>query len=554
MARAATLAPDRIRDLRIGRITAPGWAGLAAGLIALCLYVFGPPGGDAATHLYQEHLLRAHGMQFWDNLWYSGRYSLVNYTLLYYPLVVLVTAPVTVAVATGTAVAAFARLTRRAFGDIATPAIVAATLVFPLQVIAGVYPFILGIALGLAMLVAVQSGRLWIASALAVLTLSAHVLAFGYVLMVLVAWVIADRTILAPRGARVFASVLAICVVAQLLLVRAFSVPGGRYMFDPKDLAAILVFAGAGAALCHGIPRLRGLMTLFVLYAVAGVADFAIPNPVGGNLVRLMALAAVPLILIPVVARGARPRWLAVVVVGAVVAWQAISPVTEWIESAAAPGQRAAYWAPVLDFLAAHGSPDYRVEVVQSKRYWEAYYVARQGYALARGWYRQDDYPANAVLYNAPTPAAYRAWLHSVGVRYVFLADATLDPSSGAEAVLLRSGTSGLVRVAHSGPWTVYALPAPTPIVTPAAAAEITAVSPTTMTIRVRRAEPLTVRVHDTPYWTASGACVATGTGASTVVVPRAAGTVVLRFRVSASDIVRALLGRTTACATPPTG
>ena len=147
MARAATLAPDRIRDLRIGHLTAPAWAGLIAGLLAFCLYVVGPPGGDAATHLYQEHLLRAHGIQFWDNLWYSGRYSLINYTLLYYPLVVLVTAPVTVAVATGGAVAAFARLTRRAFGDIATPAIAAAILIFPLQVFAGVYRFILGIAL-----------------------------------------------------------------------------------------------------------------------------------------------------------------------------------------------------------------------------------------------------------------------------------------------------------------------------------------------------------------------------------------------------------------------
>ena len=271
----------------------------------------------------------------------------------------------------------------------------------------------------------------------------------------------------------------------------------------------------------------------------------------GGNLVRLMAVAALPLIMIPIAAHGARPRWIAIIAVATVAIWQGISPVTEWTASAAAPGQRAAYWTPVLTFLGAHGSPDYRVEVVQSKRYWEAYYVAGAGYAIARGWYRQDDYPGNAVLYNDPTPSAYRAWLRSVGVRYVFLADATLDPSSGAEAALLRSGSSGLAVVARTGPWTVYALPAATPIVTPASAATITAVTPTTITLRVRHAVPLTVRVHDTPYWVADGGCVTTGTGQTTTVVPNTAGTVVLRFAIRPGSILRALTGGTTTCPAP---
>lgn len=551
MARAVTVAQTRIRDLSVRRITAPLWTGLAAALIAWCLYVFGPPGGDAATHLYQEHLLRAHGMQFWDNLWYSGRYSQINYTIVYYPLAVLVSAPVVVAASTGAAVAAFTRLTRRAFGDIATPAIVAATLIYPLQVVAGVYPFLLGLAFGLGMLVAVQAGRIWIASGLAVLALASHVLAFGFVLMVLVAWIVADRSLLTDRRARIFAAVLGACIVVQLLLVRAFSVPGGRYMFDPKDLAAIIAFSAAGAGLCHGVRRLRGLMVMFVLYAAAALVDFVIPNPVGGNVVRLMALTAIPLILIPVAARGARPRWVTLAVVAAVAVWQGVSPVTEWTASTAAPGQRASYWTPVLAFLNAHESPDYRVEVVQSKRYWEAYYIAGAGYAMARGWYRQDDYPGNAVLYNAPTPASYRRWLRSVGVRYVFLADTTLDPSSGAEAALLRSGRSGLAIVARSGPWTVYALPAATPIVTPSSAATVTAITPTTMTLRVQHVVPLTVRVHDTPYWVADGGCVATGTAQTTVIVPHAAGTLVLRFDIRPSSILRALAGGTTTCPLP---
>jgi hypothetical protein len=554
MARAAIMAPPRERDLRIVRITGPVWTGIAAALLAWCLYVFGPPGGDAATHLYQEHLLRQNGMQFWDNLWYSGRYSLINYTLLYYPLAILVTPAIVVAAAVGVAVAAFTRLVRTAWGEIATPSVIAATLVVPLQVVAGVYPFILGLAVGLAMLVALQSGRVWLATILAVATLLSHVLAFGFVLMVLIAWVAADRSLLRERRGRIFAVVLACCIAGQLLLIRAFSLPSGRYMFDPKDLAAILIFSDVGVALCYGLPAMRGLMMFFGLYGLAALVDFSIPNAVGGNIVRLTALAGLPLILLPVAARRFRPGWIAGVAIAAIALWQGVSPVTEWTASAAAPGQNAAYWTPVLSFLDRHADPDYRVEAVQSKRYWEAYFVAGHGYALARGWYRQDDYPGNAVLYNSPTPASYRAWLRTAGVRYVILSDATLDPSSRAEASLLRSGMSGLVVVAHTGPWTIYALPDPTPIVTPPTAATVTGVTPTSLTLRVRRVVPLTVRVHDTPYWTVGGGaagCVATGTGSTTTVVPARSGTLVLRFTIRPSSIIRAVLGTGTTCGAP---
>jgi hypothetical protein len=554
MARAEAMAPARRWDQAYALITGPLGAGLAAAVIAWCLYVFGPPGGDAATHLYQEHLFRQNGLQFWDNLWYSGRYSLINYTLLYYPLAVLLTPAVVVAASIGAATAAFARLTRTAFGAIATPAIVAATVVFPLQVVAGVYPFALGLALGLAMLVALQARRIWLASGLAVLALAAHVLAFGFVGLVLVAWAIADRSWVADRRYRAFVGVLVVLATVQLLTIRAFSLPGGRYMFDPKDLAAILVFSAAGVALSYGVPAQRPVGVFFGLYGVVALADYAIPNPVGGNIVRLMATMGLPLLLIPLAARGFRPRQLAIFVVVLIAAWQAISPVTEWTASAAAPGQHAAYWAPALAFLDAHSSPDYRVEVVQSKRYWEAYYIAGRGFAMARGWYRQDDYPGNATLYNHPTPQSYQAWLRSVGVRYVLLADATLDPSSGDEATLLRSGASGLVPVGRDGPWTIYGLPAPTPIITPAASAVVSQITPTTMTFAVRRPGALTVRVHDTPYWTVSSSagagtsCVATGTGAVTTIVATRPGTLRLRFAVHPSSVLRAILGESTGC------
>jgi hypothetical protein len=557
MARAVSLQPVREWDLRVARVTRPLVAGFIAGALALCLFVFGPPGGDAAAHLYQLQLVSRDGMQFWDNLWYSGRYSLVNYTLLYYPLAVAVGQAIVVAGSVGAAVGAYARLVRTEWPRYATASVIAATLIFPLAVVAGVYPFMLGLAFGLLMLAALQAHRVWLASLLALLSLASHVLAFGFAGLFLVAWALADRAWLRDRGYRAFALVIVVLAVLQLLLVRAFSVPGGRYMFDPKDLAGILVFCAAGVALTYRQATMRGLWIFFWLYAGLAVIDFAVPNAVGGNMVRLAVMGALPLLLIPLAARSYRPGWAAAGCIVLAVIGQAISPISEWQSSAASPGQRSSFWAPALAFLAAHQNPDYRVEVVQSKRYWEAYDIAGHGYAMARGWYRQDDYPTNAVLYNSPTPSSYRAWLRAVGVRYVLLQTGALDPSSEQEAALLSSGAAGLVQVARTAAWTVYALPDPTPIVTPADAAQVTRITPTTITMRVSRPATLTVRVHDTPYWTvassAGSACVAAGTGSTTTLAVRGPGIVQLRFQVRPASIVRALLGTRTSCPAVPT-
>ena len=61
--------------------------------------------------------------------------------------------------------------------------------------------------------------------------------------------------------------------------------------------------------------------------------------------------------------------------------------------------------------------------MVASWGHWEADYLPREGIPIARGWFRQDDFPQNAVLYQSTlTAAEYDAWLRSVGVRYVVAA------------------------------------------------------------------------------------------------------------------------------------
>ena len=71
------------------------------------------------------------------------------------------------------------------------------------------------------------------------------------------------------------------------------------------------------------------------------------------------------------------------------------------------PAESAAYWTPAITFLRAHLSPSYRVEAVDTTGHWPAVYLAEAEIPLARGDYRQSDFPQNALLYDELGPATY---------------------------------------------------------------------------------------------------------------------------------------------------
>ena len=60
-----------------------------AGSLAAVLCWAAPAGTDFAAHDYQRAVFMEHGFQLWNNLWYSGHYSFVTYSVLYYPLAAL---------------------------------------------------------------------------------------------------------------------------------------------------------------------------------------------------------------------------------------------------------------------------------------------------------------------------------------------------------------------------------------------------------------------------------------------------------------------------------
>jgi hypothetical protein len=130
------------------------------------------------------------------------------------------------------------------------------------------------------------------------------------------------------------------------------------------------------------------------------------------------ALLRLPLMLLTALLARFRTRWLASAAVLLAFAYNVVPYVAVIPKRTGARPAEASYWAPALAFLREHASPDYRVEVVPTFEHWEAYWVPRAGFPLARGWYRQLDIAQNPVLYgNTLSPASYRDWLGSLGVR-----------------------------------------------------------------------------------------------------------------------------------------
>ncbi len=548
------VAPRARRAARAG--ASPLGAALIAGVVALALVLFGPPGGDAAAHLYMTQAWRDHGWQLWDNFWYSGRYAQVNYSLLFYPLAALAH-PTTVVVAScAGAAGAFAALLRRRWPALATGPALAFALLVPLAVVAGTYPFLLGLAIALATILALQAGHPYLALAGVVFTGLAHPLALAFLLVVLLAVAVTTSGWWRRRSNLVLAAGCAAVAGAQALLLRGFSTGDARYPFDPKDALAIAGFCIVGLLLTRGLPDQRYLRAVFIGYAALGAVAFSLSSPVGGNAVRLMLLMGVPLLMLPLAARGFRPRGIAVALVGVALLWQALPAVAGWRTATESRAQDESFWYPVIAWVAEHPEPDQRVQVVATADNWEAYYLARRDVPLARGWFRQDDFPANAVLYGPLTARSYESWLRRTGVHYVFLPDDPLDYSARNEAELLRSGRSGLREVAQVGGWTVFELPRPTPIATPADGISIVSLTSDAVTLRVERPGTYRLRLRYTPYWSVEQgyACATPREPWGTDLRVTSPGVVRLSFDVRLGTFVGAVLGSQGGCGSPMYG
>jgi hypothetical protein len=514
----------------------------AAAVLASLLVWFGPPGADFAAHAYQRSAFLQNGFAFWNNFWYAGRYSFITYSLIYYPLAAVLGIKLLAVATVATAALAFAVVLGREWGPTARWSSWTFAVVWAGVVLSGAFPFALGAALALLAIWALQTGSRWKFGALAALTAGASPLAF-----LLFSFVLAGIGVARWREARKLVAPAAIIVAmggTEAVLWRLFA-DGGRYPFSWQELLAACVFCILGAALTWGVEPARPLRWLFIVYLGACLAAFAFPSSLGENIDRLRYVA-IPVAVLALSLRQWRPLPVAVGALALAASWNVTPLAFSFVNASADPASSEAYWQPAISYLHRHLSLSYRVEAVDTAGHWDAVYLPRAGVPLARGWFRQNDFPQNRLLYSDDElpRGAYLAWLRSLGIRYVVLTDAPTDYSARGEATLLRSGRSGLPVVMKTEHVAIYEVPAPRPLMTGPGPARVVALTETRVTVRA--AEPGTYRlaIRYSPYWMASSGCLDPGRDSMIRLRLSEPGTVRLSFHFNARRALMAFAGR----------
>ena len=522
----------------------PAWA-----LTAVCgvAYVIAaPPSADLAAAAYRSELFARAGFTLWDNGWYGGHH-LPGYSLLAPALGAWLGVQLLTALSMVAATALFERLVNGVF---APPATRAASLWFAVgasvALLANRVPFDLGLALGLACLLALRRGERVGALALAPLTALASPVAGAFLALALAAWALAARR----RGEVVWALALTAAALAPVVLLQLAFPEGGTQPFVGSAfwpaLAGVLVIAVLIARQARGPaggdrPR-RALLAGALLYAAVLAGAYAIPSAVGGNADRLGALVAGPVaacVLLP------RHRLALAVLAPFLLYWQVDAPLADFSSAASDPAVHAGYYAPLLGELrelrVGYGRRPARIEVVATRDHGEARFVAPH-VAIARGWERQLDVGRNALFYEPSRPltaARYRAWLAANAISYVALPDAPLDYSATAEARLLRTqaASAGLREVWRARHWRLFEVLGAAPLAQ--APAAMTALGADAFTLHAPRAGSYVVRVRFTPYWSIAGArgCVLEAPGDWTTVRAAAAGSLHVVIAFSAARV-----------------
>ncbi len=523
--------PSRRRELLLA-------AALTAAIAGLVLAI-GPAPGDAPVHLYRTFLVRS-GALVWDNFWYSGMYPLASYSLLYYlPAALVGNLPLVFAAAVASTVL-FSSLALREWGGAALwPSRVFGVLAAA-PMFTGLYAYSLGFAAMLATLKLLQLRRTRWAVVLAALTVGFSPLAFVFLCLIVASYAVARRGI--ARRHLWFGVGLGVAAGIELLALVLFPTNTGVYPFHWVDFGGVLLVTTLGVLVARHARAGAPLVAFYALWGLGSVLFYVVPSPLGDNWTRLSAFVF-PVMLLTASLAGFRPRRLVVLALAAALAYN-IVPYALLVPSRIDnTTQQASFWRPALDYLHAHNPPGYRVEVVPTAEHWEAYWLPKSGFALARGWYRQLDSVDNSVLYaNHLGPTVYRDWLRSKAVKYVLLSRTAPLGWDGVhqEVGVLDSPQSGLRVVFQSTNWTIYELPHATPLLTGPAHPVVTSFGHTVIRGRVFAPGHYLLRAHYNPYWRLKGAgCVSPGPDRMTILQLDRPG----RFALAVPGTPQALVG-----------
>lgn len=489
---------------------------LVAAVPAIAYLGIQPASTDLAAQTFRAELFAGSGFVIWNDAWYAG-HSVPGYSLLYPPLAALLGPRLVGALAALAAAALFAALVQHRYGDRARLGALWFAAGTATLLLTGRLTFALGVAIGLAALLALQRRHLRIAAVLAALTVVASPVAGLFAAVAAAATFVAgDR-----RGG---IAVLGGAGGAFAGLVLVFS-NGGVQPFPLTSLLPIPILVAAGWWI---VPRTeRTLRYGVLLYGLLCLAAFVIPTPLGNNAVRLGALAAGPLLALVLADRRWRGlelpgwRWWAVALLAVpALYWQWDGPVRDVARASGDPSVGKAYYAPLLAQLDRRTDGPTRIEIPPTINRWEAAHVAPR-YALARGWLRQleaDDF--DLFTDEHLTAERYRRWLERLGVGYVAVPDTELDFLARDEVELIRTGLPYLKPVWSNRHWILYEVEGATDLVE--GDARLTRLEPDGFQVDPGRPGRFLLRVHYTPYFRVSRglACVQRAGRWTRLVVP----------------------------------
>lgn len=459
---------------------------------------------DLAAQTFRADLWERDGFVIWNPDWYGG-HLVPGYSLLYPPLGAWLGPELVGAISAVAAAALFGLLALRAYGERAWLGVVWFGAASTVALYGGRITFGLGLAIGLACLLAVQRGRTLPALVLAAAAALASPVAGLFTGLACVAVLLARRARWEPIGASdgPIAPALAGAVgsgAALAALTLAFPTDG----YQPFVLSAwIWIPLAVGALLVLTRTDEATLRWGALLYLGLASAALLIETPLGGNAVRLGATFAGPLLAIVL---WRRPLVLALLA-APLLWWQWTATVRDVVAAQDDPSTAAAYYEPLLTELEAEaeGIP-VRVRVPPTRSRTEAVDVPER-FQLDGGWMRQLEAEDADFLEQDPLErGAYRQWLGDRGVAYLAVSDVEPDRIAESERRLLDAGgpdeSEPLWEDAH---WQLYAIASPSEALVvatdpPDADADVLAVDADGFTVRTS-AESVLLDLGYTSYF-----------------------------------------------------
>jgi hypothetical protein len=492
---------------------------VVAAVLGVAYLLLPPSGSDLSAQVARAEFFASHGYTPIDLRWYAGVDQL-GYSLLSQPVMAVLGVRVTGALALVGSAVLLAMLFRRTGAPRPWLGALVGTLTIAANLVSGRVTYGLGIAFGLAALVALTVPRSrWIAAVAALLAAAISPVVALFLGLAGVALLLSGRI----RDGLLITVPAAVPLALTALL---FGDGGWMNISRTDTIRAVVASLAVAALVPHRPVRIGGLLSALGVLAAA-----LIRTPVGLNATRLAVMFTLPLVagyaavprLRPLLPAVPRLRSWVVLPLVAVACWWLPPVVTGDLKDIGNPTADPAYFAPLRDRLRQETLTG-RVEIPPTRDYWEA---ARMGdVPLARGWLRQADLDRNPLFFTeipgargtgvALTADTYRAWLTEQAVQFVAVPDAEFTWSGRPEAELIGAGLPYLTEIWRGAHWRLYAVADPQPIV-----ARQTGHTAASVTFDAVGVGDVHVRVRYHRWLTAAGATVRPDGVWTVVTVPR---------------------------------